>query len=105
MFTFLMAFWIASILVVIAMRPSRSAENARSRFITLNLGSITPVVRKSLCTECNFSHIARGFEPLEELILCGFAFPPREISFAVGECTDFRPEREAFATLTTAQGT
>jgi hypothetical protein len=105
MFTFLMAFVIMRMLIVMAMTRRRSAKNARSPFITLNLRSIIPVVRKSLCTGCVFSHIVRGFEPLEELILCGFAFPPREISFPVRECTDFRPEREAFAALTTAQGT
>jgi hypothetical protein len=105
MFTFLMASWIVSVLVVIPMRPSRSAKNARSRFVTLNLPSVTPVVRKSLCTGCIFSPIVRGFEPLEERILCVFAFPLRKISFAVRECIDFRPEREAFATLKTAQET
>jgi hypothetical protein len=52
-----------------------------------------PLVRKLLCTECVFAHVVRGFEPAEELILCGYAFPPREILFVVRECTDYRPKR------------
>jgi hypothetical protein len=52
-----------------------------------------PLVRKPLCTECVFAHVVRGFEPAEELILCGYAFPPREILFVVRECTDYRPKR------------
>ena len=79
-------------LMIIAMRRFRSAENRGSSFITLNLRSMIPVVRNSLCTACVFSHIVRGYQPLEELIVCGFAFP-REISFPVRECTDFRAER------------
>jgi hypothetical protein len=52
-----------------------------------------PLVRKPLCTDCVFAHVVRGFEPAEELILCGYAFPPREILFLVRECTDYRPKR------------
>jgi hypothetical protein len=52
-----------------------------------------PPVRKPLCRECVFAHVVRGFEPAEELILCGYAFPPREILFLVRECTDYRPKR------------
>lgn len=52
-----------------------------------------PPVRRPLCTECVFAHVVRGFEPAEELILCGYAFPPREILFLVRECTDYRPKR------------
>jgi len=53
-----------------------------------------PPVRKPLCTECVFAHVVRGFEPAEELVLCGYAFPPREIPFLVRECTDFGPNRK-----------
>jgi hypothetical protein len=61
--------------------------------ITLNLPRPTPVERKSLCPNCVFAHIVRGFERGEELIFCGYAFPPREVLFPVRECTDFRAKQ------------
>jgi len=57
--------------------------------ITLNLCSL-PVARETLCTQCVFSHIVRGFRPREEVVFCGYAFPLREVLFTVRECTDFR---------------
>jgi len=50
--------------------------------------------RKSLCMECAYSHIVRGYESCEVLIVCGYAFPPREVRFSVRECTDYKPKRE-----------
>jgi len=58
--------------------------------------AVAPAARKSLCYECVYSRIVRGFEPNEELITCGFGFPPRDIYFAVRSCTDFRRERDNF---------
>ena len=58
--------------------------------ITLKIPCSEPVVRKGLCTKCVFAHIVRGYLPGEELIVCGYAFPPREVLFPVRECTDFR---------------
>lgn len=50
--------------------------------------------RKSLCIACVYSHVVRGYEPCEVLIVCGYAFPPREVPFPVRECTDYKPKRE-----------
>jgi hypothetical protein len=36
----------------------------------------------------------RGYERGEEIITCGYAFPPRDILFAVRECPDHKPKRE-----------
>jgi hypothetical protein len=58
--------------------------------------AVAPAPPKSLCIECAFSHIVRGFEPTEELITCGFGFPPRDIYFPVRSCTDFRKPRDTF---------
>lgn len=69
--------------------------------ITLKLKATPIVVRKTLCTACVYSHVVRGYEKHEELILCGYAFPPRDILFPVRECTDFRAERGAAVALTT----
>ncbi len=73
--------------------------------ITLKLRATPVVVRKTLCTACVFSHVVRGYEKHEELILCGYAFPPREIVFPVRECTDFRAEREVQMALAAAEET
>jgi len=75
------------------------AREGGSQMITLKLTATPVVVRKSLCAACEFSHVVRGYEKHEELILCGYAFPPREILFPVRECTDFRAEREVSLAL------
>ena len=59
--------------------------------------AVTPAPPKSLCHECVYSHIVRGFEPNEELITCGFGFPPRDIYFPVRSCTDFRKPRDTLS--------
>lgn len=69
--------------------------------ITLKLKATPIVVRKTLCTACVYSHVVRGYEKHEEMILCGYAFPPRDILFPVRECTDFRAERGTAVALTT----
>jgi hypothetical protein len=53
-----------------------------------------PVPRPSLCAGCVYAHIVRGYEPGEQMIFCGYAYPQREIPFLVRECTDYRPKRE-----------
>ncbi|HEX4004077.1 MAG TPA: hypothetical protein VHX36_15610 [Candidatus Acidoferrales bacterium] len=70
--------------------------------ITLKLTATPVVVRKTICTACRFSHVVRGYEKEQELIFCGYAFPAREILFAVKECTDFRGASEALAALPAA---
>jgi hypothetical protein len=55
---------------------------------------VPPAPRKSLCMECVYAHIVRGYEPCEVLIVCGYGFPPREVPFPVRECSDHKPKRK-----------
>ena len=64
--------------------------------VEVAIAPVASVPPKSLCLECAFSHVVRGFEPNEELITCGFGFPPRDIYFPVRSCTDFRKQRDTF---------
>jgi len=93
---FALTYWLIRLLIKVAKRyfPPFAAGEGGSRMITLKLQATPIVVRKTLCTACVFSHVVRGYQKHEELVLCGYAFPPREILFAVRECTDFRVERE-----------
>jgi hypothetical protein len=59
-----------------------------------SLVDVPPSPRKSLCMACVYSHVVRGYESCEVLIVCGYAFPPREVRFPVRECTDYKPKRE-----------
>jgi hypothetical protein len=59
-----------------------------------SLVDVPPPPRKSLCMGCAYSHVVRGYESCEVLIVCGYAFPPREVRFPVRECTDYKPKRE-----------
>ena len=61
------------------------------RLITV---AVAPAAPKSLCHECDFSHIVRGFKPNDELITCGFSLSPRAICFPVRSCTDFRKQHD-----------
>jgi hypothetical protein len=51
-------------------------------------------VPDTLCYECLYAHIVRGYRRNEELIACGYVFPMREVPFRVHECSDYRPKRE-----------
>jgi hypothetical protein len=82
-------------------RMGRAAEKGEPRMITLDLRFARKTVPKTLCVGCIYSHIVRGFEPHEEIIFCGYAFPPREMLFPVRECTDFRAERMRKTEITT----
>ncbi|HTS10536.1 MAG TPA: hypothetical protein VMH00_00325 [Candidatus Limnocylindrales bacterium] len=48
----------------------------------------------ALCESCAYARIIRGLRPGDELISCGYAFPPLVIPFVVTECTDyvFKPD-------------
>jgi hypothetical protein len=35
----------------------------------------------------------RGYKLAEAMVTCGYVFPPREVLFAVRECTDHKPKR------------
>jgi hypothetical protein len=100
-FTLAIAYWLMRF-AFLALRAvvSRSKKGGNA-MILLKIPrpvavAVAPAPPKSLCVECAFSHIVRGFEPTEELITCGFGFPPRDIYFAVRSCTDFRKQRDSF---------
>jgi hypothetical protein len=65
-----------------------------SNFIKLSLPRVTETEPESLCASCVFAHVVRGYRRGEEIVACGYAFPPRDILFAVRECTDHKPKRE-----------
>lgn len=96
---FFYVYVIAFLLIPIAMQLVRgrwvlvAAKRGGPRMITLDLRAARQIVRKTLCIGCVYSHIVRGYQPREELIFCGYAFPQREILFPVRECTDFRADR------------
>jgi hypothetical protein len=62
--------------------------------LTVSRADASPSPRNGLCTECVYAHVVRGYEPWEVLIVCGCAFPPREVLFPVRECTDHKPKRK-----------
>ena len=96
MLVYVIAYWLIRLLIKLAKRYflRLPAGEGESQMIMLKLTATPIVVRKTLCTACVYSHVVRGYEKHEELIFCGYAFPPREILFPVRECTDFRAGRE-----------
>ncbi len=58
------------------------------RFITLNLPRVRAPQPESLCASCVFAQVVRGYGSSEESVTCGYTFPPRDIFFAVRECTE-----------------
>src|SRR6185437_12422761 len=61
--------------------------------ITLDLRATRIAPRSTLCATCVFSHIIAGYAPQERTVFCGYAFPLREVPFAVKDCTDFKTPR------------
>jgi hypothetical protein len=59
-----------------------------------SLVDVPPSPRKNLCMGCVYSHVVRGYESCEVLIVCGYTFPPQEVHFPVRECTDYSPKRK-----------
>ena len=54
--------------------------------------TVTTLVRNertSLCRDCAYAHIARGFRERDELVACTYAGAMRPIKFAVSDCTLF----------------
>ena len=103
-FVYLIVFCLIRIAMELVRSRTRLAvEKGGPRMITLDLRSARRVVRKTLCIGCVCSHIVRGYEPGEELIFCGYAFPPREMLFRVRECTDFRADRVRAVEMTTLE--
>ena len=105
-FTLAIAYWLMRFTYLALRAGSRRTKKGGTAMILLRIPrpapvaaevAVAPIARKSLCYECVYSRIVRGFEPNEELITCGFGFPMRDIYFPVRSCTDFRRERDNFA--------
>ena len=101
---FAFGYLLARLLVTATRRYFRRpiGQKGGSQMIVLKLTATPVVERRTLCTACRYSHVVRGYERQQELVLCGYAFPPREILFAVKECTDFRAESETLTALPAA---
>jgi hypothetical protein len=50
---------------------------------------------ESLSTACCYARIVRGFGRGEEIISCGYVYPPMALPFSVRECTDYKPKRSS----------
>jgi hypothetical protein len=87
----LLVYW--AIRIAVACVHTWLAEKGGPKMINLSLPRAAPVARESLCYGCVFAHIVQGYLPGEELIVCGYAFPPREVPFPVRACTDFRAKQ------------
>lgn len=72
--------------------PRVKADRASESILTSPLAETG--ARKSLCATCVYSHVVQGYERGEEITACGYSFPPRDILFAVRECTDHKPKRK-----------
>jgi hypothetical protein len=44
---------------------------------------------ESICLNCVYAHIARGYRASEELTYCTYAGTARELKFAVSDCSMF----------------
>jgi hypothetical protein len=88
--------------VVAVFRAMPAVKMSRPGMITLELpraysglkASEPAPLRQSLCHSCALAHIVRGYERDEEVVMCGYAFPPRAVLFAVRQCTDHKLKRE-----------
>lgn len=88
---------IALRVAIVIFHDRRARKGAAAKMTTLNIPravATPPPAPLSLCASCAFAHIVRGYKPGEEIVVCGYAFPPRDILFAVRECTDYKPKRE-----------
>jgi hypothetical protein len=45
-----------------------------------------------------------GYERGEEVVMCGYAFPPRAVLFAMRECTDHKLKRERSSAEIASEG-
>jgi hypothetical protein len=57
---------------------------------TITIKGGTPVHGESLCKTCQWVHMVRGFRESQEIIICTYPDPSREVTFAVCECSHFR---------------
>jgi hypothetical protein len=88
---------IALRVAIVIFRDRRVRKGGAPEMIALNIPRVAPApppAPTSLCASCAFAHIVRGYQAGEVIVVCGYAFPPRDILFAVRECTDYKPKRE-----------
>jgi hypothetical protein len=113
----ILTFWairLARVLIPI-LRGRPAARRERPKLTEMNLARAAPPAPKvkeaeeaaaeSLCATCVFAHVVRGYERGEEIITCGYACPPRDMLFAVRECTDHKPKRESSGAKFADEGT
>jgi len=88
---------IALRVAIVIFRDRRTRKGGGPKMIKLNIPRAAPAplpAPVSLCASCAFAHVVRGYLAGEEIVACGYAFPPRDILFAVRDCTDYKPKRE-----------
>lgn len=95
MFAYIFGYFLARMIASLLRMGVRTAITRKGvpPVITLDLRAARIAPRSTLCTRCVFSHIVTGYELTDRIVSCGFAFPLREVPFAVKECTDFRTAR------------
>ena len=57
---------------------------------TITVKGGTPQHGESLCKICQWVHMIRGYRESQEIIVCTYVDPNREVTFAVCECSHFR---------------
>jgi hypothetical protein len=88
---------IALRVAIVIFRDRRARKGGAPKMTILNIPRAAPAPPSapvSLCASCAFAHIVRGYQAGAVIVVCGYAFPPRDIVFAVRECTDYKPKRE-----------
>jgi hypothetical protein len=57
---------------------------------TITVKGGTPLHGESICKTCQWVHMIRGYRESQEVIICTYIDPNREVTFAVCECSHFR---------------
>jgi hypothetical protein len=57
---------------------------------TITIKGGTPQHGESLCKTCQWVHMLHGFRESQEVIICSYVDPCREVMFAVCECNHYR---------------
>jgi hypothetical protein len=57
---------------------------------TITVKGGTPLHGESICKTCQWVHMIRGYRESQEVIVCTYVDPNREVTFAVCECSHFR---------------
>ena len=99
---------IALRVAIASFRNRRARKAGGPNMLKLNLPravAVPPPAPVSLCASCAFAHVVRGYLAAQELVVCGYAFPSREVLFAVRECTDHKPKRERSGVEIACEGT